>query len=116
VDARERNVCSSGPPANPTGLLPNVSGRSGTPSYRSWLIFQNLFIAIYIDTVVSLKLKKHEVPSVVKQSPLTNESFRSAWNVITERFENKRLQVNLFNVQSIAQELGAALKELQNTI
>jgi len=46
--------------------------------------------------------------------------FRSAWNNLTERFENKRLQVNshlktLFNVQSIAQKLGAALKELQRT-
>jgi len=54
------------------------------------------------------------------RSPLTNDGFRSAWNNLTEIFENKRLQVNsylktLFNVQSIAQESGAALEELQRT-
>jgi len=55
------------------------------------------------------------------KSPLHNDSFRSAWRNLSERFENMRLQVNinlktLFIVQPIAQESGAALKEIQRTI
>jgi len=61
-----------------------------------------------------------EAHSIVSRSPLTNDGFRSAWNNLTERFENKRFQVNshlktLFNVKSIPKESGAALKELQRT-
>jgi len=58
--------------------------------------------------------------SIVSRSPLTNDGFRSAWNNLNEHFENKRFQVNsrlktLFNVQSIAQESRATLKELQRS-
>jgi len=68
----------------------------------------------------SLQFTSGEAHSVVFRSPLTNDGFRLAWNILTECFENKRLQVNshlktLFDVQSIAQESGAALKELQRT-
>jgi len=46
---------------------------------------------------------------------------RSAWANLTERFEIKRLLVNsqlkiLFNVQSVNQESGSAIRELQRTI
>jgi len=43
--------------------------------------------------------------TIVSNSPLTNDGFRSAWANLTERFENKRLLVDsqlkiLFSVQS----------------
>jgi len=52
---------------------------------------------------------------------VTNEGIRSAWAYLTERFENKRLLVNsqlkiLFKVQSVNQENGSAIRELQRTI
>ncbi|KAH8318620.1 hypothetical protein KR059_002532 [Drosophila kikkawai] len=62
-----------------------------------------------------------EAHSIVSNSPLTNDGFRSAWNNLSERFENKRALVSsklkkLLNMQSIERESSAALKELQNTI
>ncbi|KAH8241709.1 hypothetical protein KR032_003138, partial [Drosophila birchii] len=62
-----------------------------------------------------------EAHSIVSNSPLTNDGFRSAGQGLTERFENKRSQVNsqlgkLLNMQSAVQESSAALKELQETI
>jgi len=101
------------------------------PSYRHrgyfwrlsrWPTFRDLFTAIYIvnpsltpvEKLFHLNSKTSgEAHSIVSRFPLTNDGFRSAWNNLTERFENKRLQVNrhlktLFNVQSIAQVSGAA--------
>jgi len=62
-----------------------------------------------------------EAHSIVSRSSLTNDGFRSAWENQTKRFENMPLQVNShlktqFNVQSIAHESGATLKELQRTL
>ncbi|XP_070141631.1 uncharacterized protein [Drosophila kikkawai] len=56
-----------------------------------------------------------------KYTPLTNDGFISAWQSLTDRFENRRLLVNsqlkiLFNIQAVPQESGAALKELQSTV
>jgi len=59
--------------------------------------------------------------TIVSNSPLTNDGFRLAWANLTERFENQRLLVNsqlkiLFNAQSVNQESGSAIRELQRTI
>ncbi|XP_070139977.1 uncharacterized protein [Drosophila kikkawai] len=59
--------------------------------------------------------------AIVAKAPLTNEGFISAWQSLTDRFENRRLLVNsqlkiLFNIQAVPQESGAALKELQGTV
>jgi len=94
--------------------------------YLRWPTFRDLFTVIYIDNPSLTPVEKlfhlnsktsGEAYYIVSSSPLTYDGFRSSWNNLTERFENKRLQVNshlktLFNVQSIAQKSGAALKEL----
>nr|XP_041633540.1 uncharacterized protein LOC121503294 [Drosophila kikkawai] len=59
--------------------------------------------------------------AIVSKAPLTNDGFVSAWQSLTDRFENRRLLVNsqlkiLFNIQAVPQESGAALKELQSTV
>jgi len=103
--------------------------RLSAPSYRHRGFLWRLssladFPAVYIDNPSLTPVEKvfhlnsktgGEAHSIVSRSPLTNDGFRLAWNNLTERFENKRLQVNsnlktLFNLQSIAQESGAALK------
>jgi len=59
--------------------------------------------------------------SFIGGAPLSNDGFRSDWANLTERFENQRLLVSnqlkiLFNVQSVNQESGSAIRELQRTI
>ncbi|KAH8366870.1 hypothetical protein KR084_011913, partial [Drosophila pseudotakahashii] len=110
--------------------LPPIDTEIFSGDYLRWPTFRDLFTAIYIDNPSLTPVEKlyhlnaktsGEAHSIVSKSPLTNDGFRSAWTNLTERFENKRFQVNshlktLFNVQSMAQESGAALKELQHTI
>jgi len=59
--------------------------------------------------------------TIVSNSRLTNDGFRSAWANLTERFENKRLLVKsqlkmLFSVQSVNQKSVSAIRKLQRTI
>ncbi|XP_060665574.1 uncharacterized protein LOC132797817 [Drosophila nasuta] len=62
-----------------------------------------------------------EANEIVAKFPLTNDGFASAWGALCERFENKRLLITsqlkiLFNLSTVTQESGAAIKELQSTI
>ncbi|XP_070068126.1 uncharacterized protein [Drosophila takahashii] len=97
--------------------LPPIDTEIFLGDYLRWPTFRDLFTAIYIDNPSLTPVEKlyhlnaktsGEAHSIVSKSPLTNDGFRSAWTNITERFENKRFQVNshlktLFNVQSMAQ-------------
>ncbi|XP_070142300.1 uncharacterized protein [Drosophila kikkawai] len=90
----------------------------------------NLFTAIYIHNSRLTPVEKlfhllsktsGDAQAIVSKAPLTNEGFISAWQSLTDRFENRRLLVNsqlkiLFNLPAVPQESGAALKELQGTI
>ncbi|XP_051864327.1 uncharacterized protein LOC127566342 [Drosophila albomicans] len=63
----------------------------------------------------------HEANEIVAKFPLTNDGFASAWSALCERFENKRLLITsqlkiLFNLSTVSQESGAAIKELHGTI
>ncbi|XP_070075699.1 uncharacterized protein [Drosophila takahashii] len=115
----------------PSGChLPPCDTEDFTGDYLHWPTFRDLFTAIYINNPRLTPVEKlfhlnaktrGDVHNIVANSPLTNDGFRSAWDNLTERFENKRLLVNsqlkiLFNVPSVTQESGSALKELQSTI
>ncbi|XP_043062858.1 uncharacterized protein LOC122319538 [Drosophila yakuba] len=111
-------------------LLPPCDGEVFAGDYLRWPTFRDLFTAIYINnprlTLVEMLFRLNakasgDAHAIVSISPITNEGFRSAWENLIERFENKRLLVNsqlkiLFNVQSIPQKSGAALKVLQSTV
>ncbi|XP_070068068.1 uncharacterized protein [Drosophila takahashii] len=115
----------------PSGChLPPCDTEVFTGDYLRWPTFRDLFTAIYINNPRLTPVEKlfhlnaktrGDAHNIVANSPLTNDGFRSAWDNLTERFENKRLLVNsqlkiLFNVPSVTQESGSALKELQSTI
>ncbi|XP_070068113.1 uncharacterized protein [Drosophila takahashii] len=115
----------------PSGChLPPCDTEVFTGDYLRWPTFRDLFTAIYINNPRLTPVEKlfhlnaktrGGAHNIVANSPLTNDGFRSAWDNLTERFENKRLLVNsqlkiLFNVPSVTQESGSALKELQSTI
>ncbi|XP_062141924.1 uncharacterized protein LOC133849944 [Drosophila sulfurigaster albostrigata] len=62
-----------------------------------------------------------EANEIVAKFPLTNDGCRVGWGALCERFENKRLLITsqlkiLFNLSTVTQESGAAIKELQSTI
>ncbi|XP_043063799.1 uncharacterized protein LOC122319964 [Drosophila ficusphila] len=98
--------------------------------YLKWPTFRDLFTAVYVNNPRLTPVEKlfhlnsktsGEAKALVSKSPLTNDGFASAWESLRERFENKRLLVNsqlklLFNLSSVGQESGRALKELQSTI
>ncbi|XP_070141562.1 uncharacterized protein [Drosophila kikkawai] len=98
--------------------------------YLRWPTFRDLFTAIYIHNSRLTPVEKlfhllsktsGDAHAIVSKAPLTNDGFISAWQSLTDRFENRRLLVNsqlkiLFNIQAVPQESGAALKELQSTV
>ncbi|XP_041675372.1 uncharacterized protein LOC121530409 [Drosophila eugracilis] len=98
--------------------------------YLRWPTFRDLFTAVYVNNPRLTPVEKlfhlltktsGEAKAIVSKSPLTNDGFASAWAALQDRFQNKRLLVNsqlklLFNLSSISQESGHALKELQSTI
>ncbi|XP_070068063.1 uncharacterized protein [Drosophila takahashii] len=115
----------------PSGChLPPCDTEVFTGDYLRWPTFRDLFTANYINNPRLTPVEKFfhlnaktrgDAHNIFANSPLTNDGFRSAWDNLTERFENKRLLVNsqlkiLFNVPSVTHESGSALKELQSTI
>jgi len=110
--------------------LPPCDTEVFTGDYLRWPIFKDLFTAIYINNPRLTPVEKlfhlnakssGDAHTIVSNSPLTNDGFRSAWANLTERFENKRLLENsqlkiLFKVKSVNQESGSAIRELQRTI
>ncbi|XP_070142317.1 uncharacterized protein [Drosophila kikkawai] len=98
--------------------------------YLRWPTLRDLFTAVYVNNPRLTPVEKlfhlltktsGEAKAIVSKSPLTNDGFASAWEALQDRFQNKRLLVNsqlklLFNLSSISQESGHALKELQSTI
>ncbi|KAH8354585.1 hypothetical protein KR059_008802, partial [Drosophila kikkawai] len=84
----------------PSGCrLPPCETEDFSGDYLRWPTFRDLFTAVYIDNPTLTPVEKlfylnaktsGEAHSIVSNSPLTNDGFRSAWGNLTERFENKR--------------------------
>jgi len=86
--------------------LPPIETEVFSSDCLRWPTFRDLFTAISIDNpsltpvdkLFHLNSKRSgEAYSIALRSPLTNDGFRSAWNNLTERFKNKRLQVKHFS-------------------
>ncbi|XP_060665547.1 uncharacterized protein LOC132797785 [Drosophila nasuta] len=122
---------ASAPPVYSSGCrLPPVDIEVFRGDYLRWPTFRDLFTAIYVNNprltpvekLFHLNSKTADEPNeVVAKFPLTNDGFASAWSALCERFENKRLLITsqlkiLFNLSTVSQESGAAIKELHGTI
>ncbi|XP_070075709.1 uncharacterized protein [Drosophila takahashii] len=98
--------------------------------YLRWPTFRDLLTAVNVNNPRLTPVEKlfhlltktsGEAKAIVSKSPLTNDGFASAWAALQDRFQNKRLLDNsqlklLFNLSSVSQGSGHALKELQSTI
>ncbi|KAH8357401.1 hypothetical protein KR084_000230, partial [Drosophila pseudotakahashii] len=106
----------------PSGChLPPCDTEVFTGDYLRWPTFRDLFTAIDINNPRLTPVEKLFHLNAKTRGDAHKIVSNSAWDNLTERFENKRLLVNsqlkiLFNVPSVTQESGSALKELQSTI
>ncbi|XP_062122497.1 uncharacterized protein LOC133836179 [Drosophila sulfurigaster albostrigata] len=122
---------ASVPPVYSSGCrFPPVDTEVFRGDYLRWPTFRDLFTAIYVNNPRLTPVEKlfhlnsktaDEANEIVAKFPLTNDGFASAWGALCERFENKRLLITsqlkiLFNLSTVTQESGAAIKELQSTI
>ncbi|XP_070143744.1 uncharacterized protein [Drosophila kikkawai] len=131
--AAAQSTPASAPMPTPPSMgcrLPPVDTEIFAGDYLRWPTFRDLFTAIYIHNSRLTPVEKlfhllsktsGDAHAIVSKAPLTNDGFISAWQSLTDRFENRRLLVNsqlkiLFNIQAVPQESGAALKELQSTV
>ncbi|XP_075150765.1 uncharacterized protein LOC142224874 [Haematobia irritans] len=98
--------------------------------YTSWPTFRDLFSAIYIKNSRLSNVEKlfhltqktaGEAREIISNVPLTNEGFSLAWKNLTDRYENRRMQVNeqlkiLFNLPNVTLESSHTLQKLQRTV
>ncbi|KAH8292648.1 hypothetical protein KR054_009770, partial [Drosophila jambulina] len=91
---------SSQPPPSTGCRLPPVDTEVFTGDYLRWPTFRDLFTAIYIHNSRLTPVEKlfhllsktsGDAHAIVSKAPLTNEGFISAWQSLTDRFENRRL-------------------------
>ncbi|KAH8340323.1 hypothetical protein KR059_012382, partial [Drosophila kikkawai] len=100
----------------PSGCrLPPCETEVFSGDYLRWPTFRDLFTAVYIDNPTLTPVEKlfylnaktsGEAHSIVSNSPLTNDGFRSAWNNLSERFENKRALVDYAKFMKEYMDLG----------
>ncbi|XP_036346660.1 uncharacterized protein LOC118755979, partial [Rhagoletis pomonella] len=118
------------PPARSSIHLPPCDTEIFYGDYMSWPSFRDLFTAIYINNSRLTPVEKlyhlnqktrGEAKDIVKKSPLTNDGFATAWQNLSDRYENKRIMVNsqlktLFNLPSVTSERGTEIKNLQRAV
>ncbi|XP_075150323.1 uncharacterized protein LOC142224439 [Haematobia irritans] len=127
IDIPTSNVA----PAQTQGFrLPPCEVPIFSGDYSSWPTFRDMFTAVCIrnprlspvEKLFHLSQRtKGEPHDIVGKVPLTNENFPIAWGNLTQRYENKRVLVNiqlktLFNLAPIQSESSTSIKSLQRDI
>ncbi|XP_075157511.1 uncharacterized protein LOC142230768 [Haematobia irritans] len=98
--------------------------------YSAWPTFRDLFSAIYINNSRLSNVEKlfhltqktsGEAREIISNVPLTNDGFILAWKNLTDRYENKRMQVNdqlktLFNLPNVSVDSSQSVQKLQRTV
>ncbi|XP_073841500.1 uncharacterized protein [Musca autumnalis] len=99
-------------------------------SYKTWPTFRDLFSAIYVENSGISKVEKlyhlkqktsGEARDIIAHIPLTHDGFDLAWKSLTDRYENKRMQVNeqlktLFSLPTVTVDSSSSLKSLQRSV
>lgn len=114
----------------PAVKLPNIELPKFDGSYERWIPFRDLFESIIAtNTALSPVQKLHylrsalngEVLKVITALEITNDNYEVAWNLLKNRFENKRLIVQyliqtLLDLPAIAKESHVDLRQLADNI
>lgn len=106
--------------------LPSLNLASFDGSINEWLFFKETFESI-IDSNTQLSdihkfhylrlALKGEAAEVIKSLEISGASYKIAWALLTERYQNKRLLINnhiqaIFNLPVMARENSAALRQI----
>ncbi|XP_067629194.1 uncharacterized protein [Eurosta solidaginis] len=98
--------------------------------YEDWPVFRDMFTAVYknhpklspAQKLYHLRQKtRSQAGQIVKQFPLTDESFELAWDALKSQYENRRILVDtqlkiLLNLPPIYSENVGKIQNLQSTI
>lgn len=109
----------------PTINLPSFSGQ-----YHDWLEFHDIFQSLIhrntslgdVEKFYYLKsCLKADAADVIKSLEVTESNYAVAWNLLTERFQNKRLITNnhirtLLNLNCISKESSTSLRTLSDEL
>ncbi|XP_011173049.1 uncharacterized protein LOC105205390 [Solenopsis invicta] len=112
-------------PVGPTKVkLPNIELPKFDGSYNKWIPFRELFESLIdanaalpaIQKLHYLKLAlTHEAAKVIQSLELSNANYEIAWDLLKQRYENKRLIVHhmqeLLDLAPIVKESHAALRQ-----
>ncbi|KAH8344545.1 hypothetical protein KR059_004999, partial [Drosophila kikkawai] len=116
--AAAQSTQASAPLPTPPSMgcrLPPVDTEVFAGDYLRWPTFRDLFTAIYIHNSRLTPVEKlfhllsktsGEAHAIVSKAPLTNDGFISAWQSLTDRFENRRLLARYDAVIQEYLELG----------
>ncbi|XP_054259720.1 uncharacterized protein LOC128984426 [Macrosteles quadrilineatus] len=109
----------------PTIKLPTFGGK-----YEEWTSFQEIFHSLVHDnTSLTDTQKFHYLKtslhgpaiSVIESLEVTSVNYTTAWSLLKERFENKRILINnhiasLYNINKIERESGLELRSLIDSV
>lgn len=108
----------------PKIVLPSFSG-----TYEGWPTFNDLFISlVHNNTSLSDVQKLHylktsvtgEAETLLKHIQITSNNYNSAWDILKERYGNKRMIINntmkrLFNQRKLTSQSAVQMKGLLDT-
>ncbi|XP_059226988.1 uncharacterized protein LOC131998556 [Stomoxys calcitrans] len=114
----------------PVSRLPPCDTDTFKGGYTAWPTFRDLFSAIYIKNSKLSNVEKlfhltqktsGEAREIISHVPLTNDGFLLAWANLTDRYENKRMQVNeqlknLFNLPNVTIDSSQTVQKLQRIV
>lgn len=109
--------------------LPCIQPPVFTGNYEDWPTFQDLFLSLIhnnlsLTNVMKLHFLKNSVSgealSLLKNISITDQNYTQAWNILKERYGNKRIIVNtimkrLFSQKKIYAQTASQIKSLLDT-
>ncbi|XP_036343161.1 uncharacterized protein LOC118752382 [Rhagoletis pomonella] len=116
--------------AAPKSILPKIELPKFEGTYQGWLQFKDMFTTIVInDAALSNVQRLHylksctqgEAQNLLKNIPVTDNNFQIAWDILTNRFDNKRRLVKTFlqeivRIPPAQSESAASLRKILDSI
>lgn len=123
-------IVQSEPGIRPIVKLPNIELPKFDGNYERWIPFRDLFESLIASNNALPSVQKlhylrsaltGEAAKVISSLEITNDNYVIAWNLLKQRFENKRLIVQYFiqmliDIPVITKESYADLRQLVDNI
>lgn len=111
--------------------LPLIKIPSFNGNANKWLSFRTIYLSLIhendmiddINTFHSLRLTYLEgsASSVIKSVTVSSDNYNIAWNLLCERYDNRRLLINehikcLFTIETLTKESHSGIRNLIDTL